>query len=111
MLGPRKSIEKLSQRDSGHSLAKTLSWPHLIALGVGAIVGTGIYTLTGVGADARQCVDAGADDRADAKGDQVRPAQCLGEGVSGIALRQFFYGFTRSEHSVPPIWFSRSERQ
>jgi DNA-binding GntR family transcriptional regulator len=36
---------------SGHSLAKTLSWPHLIALGVGAIVGTGIYTLTGVGAE------------------------------------------------------------
>ena len=28
----------------------TLSWPHLIALGVGAIVGTGIYTLIGVGA-------------------------------------------------------------
>ncbi|MGH6745485.1 amino acid/polyamine/organocation transporter (APC superfamily) [Novosphingobium sp. PhB57] len=51
MLGPRKSIEKLSQRESGHSLAKTLSWPHLIALGVGAIVGTGIYTLTGVGAE------------------------------------------------------------
>ncbi|RKF18974.1 amino acid permease [Altericroceibacterium spongiae] len=36
---------------AGHSLAKTLSWPHLIALGVGAIVGTGIYTLTGVGAE------------------------------------------------------------
>jgi len=32
-------------------LKKTLSWPHLVALGVGAIVGTGIYTLTGVGAD------------------------------------------------------------
>jgi APA family basic amino acid/polyamine antiporter len=27
-----------------------LSWPHLVALGVGAIVGTGIYTLIGVGA-------------------------------------------------------------
>jgi basic amino acid/polyamine antiporter, APA family len=51
MLGPRKSIEELSQRKSGHALAKTLSWPHLIALGVGAIVGTGIYTLTGVGAE------------------------------------------------------------
>jgi APA family basic amino acid/polyamine antiporter len=51
MLGPRKSIERLSHRRSGHSLAKTLSWPHLIALGVGAIVGTGIYTLTGVGAE------------------------------------------------------------
>ncbi|MYL99200.1 amino acid permease [Novosphingobium sp. FGD1] len=51
MFGPRKSIERLSQRESGHALAKTLSWPHLIALGVGAIVGTGIYTLTGVGAE------------------------------------------------------------
>ncbi|HZK99346.1 MAG TPA: amino acid permease, partial [Caulobacteraceae bacterium] len=28
----------------------TLSWPHLMALGVGAIVGTGIYTLIGEGA-------------------------------------------------------------
>jgi basic amino acid/polyamine antiporter, APA family len=34
-----------------HRLTKTLSWPHLIALGVGAIVGTGILTLIGVGAD------------------------------------------------------------
>ena len=51
MLGPRKSLESLAQRETGHSLAKTLSWPHLIALGVGAIVGTGIYTLTGVGAE------------------------------------------------------------
>ncbi|HWH22128.1 MAG TPA: amino acid permease [Allosphingosinicella sp.] len=33
-----------------HRLKQTLSWPHLIALGVGAIVGTGILTLTGVGA-------------------------------------------------------------
>ena len=37
--------------DAAHRLKPTLSWPHLIALGVGAIVGTGIYTLTGVGAD------------------------------------------------------------
>lgn len=37
--------------DSGPVLARTLSWPHLIALGVGAIVGTGILTLIGVGAD------------------------------------------------------------
>ena len=35
----------------GHVLARTLSWPHLVALGVGAIVGTGILTLIGVGAD------------------------------------------------------------
>jgi APA family basic amino acid/polyamine antiporter len=33
-----------------HRLTRSLSWPHLIALGVGAIVGTGILTLTGVGA-------------------------------------------------------------
>lgn len=31
-------------------LARTMSWPHLLALGVGAIVGTGILTLIGVGA-------------------------------------------------------------
>jgi APA family basic amino acid/polyamine antiporter len=32
-------------------LKPTLGWPHLIPLGVGAIVGTGIYTLIGVGAN------------------------------------------------------------
>jgi len=40
--------------DAGHKgprLTPTLSWPHLMALGVGAIVGTGILTLIGVGAD------------------------------------------------------------
>ena len=31
-------------------LIPTLGWPHLVALGVGAIVGTGIYTLIGTGA-------------------------------------------------------------
>ncbi len=31
-------------------LKPTLGWPHLIAFGIGAIVGTGIYTLTGIGA-------------------------------------------------------------
>jgi APA family basic amino acid/polyamine antiporter len=48
-LGPRKPLEHAHEET--HGLRKTLSWPHLIALGVGAIVGTGIYTLTGVGAD------------------------------------------------------------
>jgi APA family basic amino acid/polyamine antiporter len=33
------------------ALARSLGWPHLMALGVGAIVGTGILTLIGVGAD------------------------------------------------------------
>jgi APA family basic amino acid/polyamine antiporter len=50
MFGPRKSLDDVTRHDAGQALAKTLSWPHLIALGVGAIVGTGIYTLTGVGA-------------------------------------------------------------
>lgn len=48
-LGPRKSFDVASSDAGG--LRKTLSWPHLVGLGVGAIVGTGIYTLTGVGAD------------------------------------------------------------
>jgi len=37
--------------EAKQQLARTLSWPHLVALGVGAIVGTGILTLIGVGAD------------------------------------------------------------
>lgn len=51
ILGPRKSLDVHDAHGRERSLRKTLSWPHLIALGVGAIVGTGIYTLTGVGAD------------------------------------------------------------
>lgn len=49
--GPLKPLQTSYAHDQGRSLKKTLSWPHLVALGVGAIVGTGIYTLTGVGAD------------------------------------------------------------
>jgi len=45
----RKAIDTAAG-EGVHALKKTLSWYHLIALGVGAIVGTGIYTLTGVGA-------------------------------------------------------------
>jgi APA family basic amino acid/polyamine antiporter len=51
MFGPRKSLESITCQEEHHRLRKTLSWPHLVALGVGAIVGTGIYTLTGVGAE------------------------------------------------------------
>lgn len=51
ILGPRKPIESRGAHGQRHTLRKTLGWPHLVALGVGAIVGTGIYTLTGVGAD------------------------------------------------------------
>ncbi len=46
----RKSIDDSAHVESGHALRKSLSWPHLMALGVGAIVGTGIYTLIGQGA-------------------------------------------------------------
>lgn len=42
----RKPIELPAHAD----LKRTLSWPHLVALGVGAIVGAGIYALIGEGA-------------------------------------------------------------
>ena len=47
----RKSIDRVTVHEEGRQLVPTLSWPHLIALGIGAIVGTGIYTLIGVGAN------------------------------------------------------------
>ena len=46
----RKLVVAREDMPEHHRLARTLSWPHLIALGVGAIVGTGILTLIGVGA-------------------------------------------------------------
>src|ERR1700744_3766287 len=46
----RKSVDALATIESQHRLKPTLSWWHLVAMGVGAIVGTGIYTLTGVAA-------------------------------------------------------------
>lgn len=46
----KKPFDALERTEESHRLKKTLSWPHLIALGVGAIVGTGIYTLIGTGA-------------------------------------------------------------
>lgn len=45
-----KRVKTAAEQPPEHRLAATLSWPHLIALGVGAIVGTGILTLIGVGA-------------------------------------------------------------
>jgi APA family basic amino acid/polyamine antiporter len=47
----RKTVLAREDMAPEHRLKQTLSWPHLIALGVGAIVGTGILTLIGVGAD------------------------------------------------------------
>ena len=45
----RKRLDETPRE--GQALARTLSWPHLVAMGVGAIVGTGILTLIGIGAD------------------------------------------------------------
>ncbi len=47
----RKSIDELVDHRSANRLRPSLSAWHLVLLGVGAIVGTGIYTLVGVGAD------------------------------------------------------------
>jgi len=44
----RKVVLAREDMPEHHRLAQTLSWPHLV--GVGAIVGTGILTLIGVGA-------------------------------------------------------------
>ena len=46
----KKAIVEVEDLAPEHRLKRSLSWPHLVALGVGAIVGTGILTLTGVGA-------------------------------------------------------------
>jgi len=47
----RKTVGHIQPHEKDRQLARTLAWPHLIALGIGGIVGTGIYTLIGVGAD------------------------------------------------------------
>ncbi|SNS78393.1 amino acid/polyamine/organocation transporter, APC superfamily [Sphingomonas laterariae] len=47
----RKPLDASASHADGQRLTPTLSWPHLVAMGVGAIVGTGILTLIGVGAD------------------------------------------------------------
>jgi APA family basic amino acid/polyamine antiporter len=46
----RRTLEAPAHEEGQHRLKPTLGWPHLMALGVGAIIGTGIYTLTGVAA-------------------------------------------------------------
>ena len=48
----RKPLELAASEVSSH-LKKTLGWPHLIALGVGAIIGTGIFVLTAEASAAR----------------------------------------------------------
>ena len=46
----RKPVVAREDMPERHRLKQSLGWPHLVALGVGAIVGTGILTLIGVGA-------------------------------------------------------------
>lgn len=46
----RKSIDTITEQEEQHRLRPTLTWLHLVAMGVGAVVGTGIYTLTGIAA-------------------------------------------------------------
>ena len=62
----RKTIIVGADQPAEHRLTPTLSWPHLLALGVGAIVGTGILTLIGVGAD------------------RAGPAVLLSFGIAGV---------------------------
>jgi len=46
----RKAIVTREEMPEHHRLAQTLSWPHLVAMGVGAIIGVGILVLIGSGA-------------------------------------------------------------
>jgi len=43
----RKTIKEMRAHAETKTMAKTLSWPQLIALGIGAIIGSGIYILVG----------------------------------------------------------------
>ncbi|MFT3691052.1 amino acid permease [Paenirhodobacter sp.] len=47
----KKPFHALMPHDGEHKLVRSLTWVHLVALGIGAIVGTGIFTLIGVGAE------------------------------------------------------------
>lgn len=47
----RKNVAQVQNHEEDRQLVPTLAWPHLVALGIGGIVGTGIYTLIGVGVD------------------------------------------------------------
>ncbi|RAK58246.1 amino acid permease [Phenylobacterium deserti] len=62
----RRPVEAPVRAHEGHQLKATLSWYHLVALGVGAIIGTGIYTLIGIGAG------------------QAGPAVILSFGIAGL---------------------------
>jgi APA family basic amino acid/polyamine antiporter len=48
---PMEAPYRAGQEQAAGGLRRTMRWWHLIGLGVGAIIGTGIYTLIGVGAE------------------------------------------------------------
>jgi APA family basic amino acid/polyamine antiporter len=66
----KKTIVSREEMPEHQRLEQTLHWGHLIALGVGAIVGTGILTLIGVGAA------------------KAGPAVMLSFAIAGLFLRR-----------------------
>jgi APA family basic amino acid/polyamine antiporter len=78
-----KPIDSLSHLEADRRLAPTLSWTHLIALGIGAVIGTGIYTLTGVGAD------------------RAGPAVVLAFGIAGLVCAFAALAYTELATLIP----------
>ena len=81
----RKAIVAREDMPEHHRLTQSLCWPHLIALGVGAIVGTGILTLIGVGAG------------------KAGPAVILSFAIAGADLRLRRAGLCRSGDHDPGV--------
>ena len=79
----RKIIVPAHELPAHQQLARTLSWPHLLALGVGAIVGTGILTLIGVGAD------------------RAGPAVLLSFGIAGLICACAALGYAEMATMMP----------
>jgi APA family basic amino acid/polyamine antiporter len=79
----RKPIDSLSNLEADRRLTPTLSWPHLLALGIGAVIGTGIYTLTGVGAD------------------RAGPAVILAFGIAGLVCAFAALAYTELSTLIP----------
>jgi APA family basic amino acid/polyamine antiporter len=78
-----KPIDSLSNLEADRRLAPTLSWPHLLALGIGAVIGTGIYTLIGVGAD------------------RAGPAVILAFGIAGLVCAFAALAYTELSTLIP----------
>jgi APA family basic amino acid/polyamine antiporter len=78
-----KPIDSLSNLEADRRLTPTLSWPHLLALGIGAVIGTGIYTLTGVGAE------------------RAGPAVILSFGIAGLVCAFAALAYTELSTLIP----------